>query len=590
MVASERLPKGPRDPSPARLLAVARGAEEADVVLTNLRLVNVLTGEIRAAEVALAGSRIAALGHGLRGRRVCDLGGRFLCPGLIDAHVHLESSLVRPAEYARAVVPRGVTTVIANPHEIANVLGAPGFRLMLEEGRGLPLQILLTVPSSVPATSLATSGACLTHLDLEELAREPGVVGLGEVMNVPGVVAGDPDLLKELCLFQHLPRDGHCPGLSGPSLNAYIAAGISSDHESVSRAEAADKLHHGLRLFLREGSAARNLRDLLPTMTPWNERWLSLCTDDREPDELLQEGGLDHVLRLAMASGVNPVAALRLATLNPAEHYRLDDRGLIAPGRRADLVVVDDLRRFEAHQVWQDGVPVAEEGVLVSAPTPSAAKGGGWPNTMNVDVARLDFSIAARPGAAHVIGVRDGQLLTDKLLLPPTCQGGRVLADASRNLAKLAVVERHRGSGRCGLGLVQGFGLQRGALAGSVAHDHHNLLVLGMDDLSMATAVQAVVAAGGGLAVACGRDLLALLSLPLAGLMAVAGIEQVAAESRQLIAAARTLGCPLQRPFMTLSFLGLEVIPALKLTDLGLVDVAAGRLVPLFLDPPEGLL
>jgi adenine deaminase len=590
MVATVFLPKGPRDPSMARLLAVARGAEEADVVLTNLRLVNVLTGEVRAAEVALAGSRIAALGQGLRGRRTCDLGGRLLCPGLIDAHVHLESSLVRPAEYARAVVPRGVTTVIANPHEIANVLGAPGLRLMLEEGRGLPLQILITVPSSVPATPLATAGACLTRQDLEALAREPGVIGLGEVMNVPGVVAGDPDLLKELHLFRHVPMDGHCPGLSGPPLNAYIAAGISSDHESVSRAEVEDKLHHGLHLFLREGSAARNLRELLPAMTPWNERWLSLCTDDREPDELLQDGGLDHVLRLAIASGVNPVAALRLATLNPAEHYRLDDRGLIAPGRRADLVAVDDLRRFEAHQVWQDGVLVAAGGALVSAPLPSPARGSGWPDTMRVDVTDLDFTIAARPGAAHVIGVHDGQLLTDKLLLPPTCQRGQVIADASRDLAKLAAVERHRGSGRCGLGLVQGFGLQRGALAGSVAHDHHNLLVLGMDDRSMATAVEAVVTAGGGLAVACGRELLALLPLPLAGLMAVASIEQVAAESRGLIAAARALGCSLQRPFMTLSFLGLEVIPALKLTDLGLVDVAAGRLVPLFLDPPGGKL
>jgi adenine deaminase len=564
-----------------RLLAVARGDEPADLLLRNARLVNVFSGEVYLTDIAIAGPVIAGIGEGHAARREMDLDGAFVAPGLIDAHVHIESSLVPPAEFARAVVPRGVTTVITDPHEIANVMGLDGIRFMLQDSEGIPLDVRVNAPSCVPATHLETSGARLEADDLARLLGEPRVLGLAEVMNFPGVIGGDPGILAKLRAFQGRPVDGHCPGVTGRGLDAYAAAGIRNDHESVTAAEALEKLRRGLAVFIREASNARNLRSLLPLVTPAAERRICFCTDDRQPGDLLGEGSVDHMVREAIAGGVDPVTAIRLATLNPAEHYGLTDRGAVAPGRLADLFVFPDLRAPRAERVFRAGELVAESGrLLVERPRLSY---DDLPRTVHVDLGRLDFSIAAQPGPLRVIGVVPDQLITEDLRMEPAVRDGLAEADPERDLLKMAVVERHRGTGATGLGFVKGVGLRRGAIAGTVAHDHHNLVVIGADDVSMRTAARAVVEAGGGQAVALGGEVLAFLPLPIAGLMSGRPIEEVRDRSTALVNAARDLGSRLREPFMAMSFLALEVIPSLKLTDQGLVDVERFEVVPLFI-------
>lgn len=566
----------------ARLLAVARGDEPADLLLANARLVNVLSGEVYGTGIAIAGTQVAGLGDRYAAHRTIDLEGRYVCPGLIDAHVHVESSMVPPSEFARAVVARGVTTVVSDPHEIANVLGLPGIRFMLEDAEGAPMDVLVNAPSCVPATELETSGARLDAADLFSLLGEPRLLGLAEVMNVPAVVAGREEVMAKLRVFRGHAIDGHCPGLSGPALHAYVAAGIGSDHESTTPGEALEKLRAGLTVFVREASNARNLRALLPLVTPANESRLCFCTDDRQPADLLEEGSIDHLVRLAIAEGVDPVTALRMATLHPAEHYRLDDRGAVVPGRRADLMVFRELARPEAEMVFRAGELVAKDGRVLAERQPCAWAGLG--DTVHVDCERLDFTVRATGRRLRAIGIVPDQLLTESLLVEPRTEGGRAVADPARDLAKIAVVERHRASGRTGLGFVRGMGLARGAIAGTVAHDHHNLVVIGADDRSMLTAARALVAAGGGLAAADGDEVLALLPLPIAGLMSDRPIEEVRDRYRELLAAARGLGSRLHDPFMAMSFLALEVIPSLKVTDLGLVDVERAEIVPLFAD------
>ncbi len=563
------------------LLAVARGEEPADLVLRNARLVNVLTGEIERTDVAVAGSRIAAVGEGYRGERETDLGGRFVAPGLIDAHVHIESSLTVPSQFARAVVPRGVTTVITDPHEIANVRGLDGIRFMLRDAESVPLEIFANASSCVPATTLATSGATLEAAELAQLLAEPRLLGLAEVMNFPGVVSGDPKVLAKLEAFAGRVLDGHCPGLTGKALNAYAASGISSDHESTTPEEARDKLRLGLTVFIREASGARNLQALLPLVDLWNERRFCFCTDDRQPHDLLADGSIDHLVRVAIREGLEPIAALRLATLNPAEHYRLRDRGAVVPGRRADLMVFSDLEAPRAECVYIAGRLAARDGRPLFESTGTDA--GGMRDTVNVDAAALDFAIPAGGRRMRVIGAVADQLITEHLTDTPRIVDGLAEADADRDLAKLVVVERHRHTGNVGKAFARGLGLARGALAGTVAHDHHNLVVAGMDDASMATAARAVVEAEGGLAAADGERLLALLPLPIAGLMSDQPIEDVRVRMGDLLAAARGLGSELHDPFMAMSFLGLEVIPSLKLTDQGLVDVDRFEIVPLFI-------
>jgi len=557
-------------PTPT-LISVSRGDAPADLLFRGGRVINVFTGEVEEVDVAVSGRFVAGLGPGYDAVSVVDLGGRFLVPGLIDAHVHVESSMATPREFARAVVPHGTTTVVSDPHEIANVHGMVGIRYMLEASEGLPLTVFVMASSCVPATPMGTAGAELDSGALEDLLSHPRVLGLAEVMNFPGVIFEDPSVMAKLSAFSGRVVDGHAPGVRGQALNAYIAGGPSSDHESTSPEEAQEKVRRGMTVFFREATNARNLLDLLPALTPENHRRVALCTDDRQPSDLLDVGGIDAMIRDVIREGVPPIEAIRLATLNPAEHFRLTDRGAIAPGRRADLLIVDDLEAMAISEVYSGGVPVARGGSALHWKLPSAP--APPPPSMKIKWGALDLQIQAREGKARVIRVIPHQIVTGAEEMTPSLHQGQVVADPSRDLLKIVVIERHTGSGRVGLGLVTGMGLKKGAIAGTVAHDHHNLLGIGVEDASILAAATRVAEMGGGLAVALGGEILQDLPLPVGGLMSEEPIEVVRKGLDKVLEAVRILGSPLHDPFMAMAFLALEVIPSLKITDQGLVDV-----------------
>lgn len=569
----------------ADLLAVTRGERPAHLLLRNARLVNVFSGRIEETDIALFDDRIAGIGPGYQAAESLDLQGAYVAPGLIDAHVHIESSLCVPAQFAHAVVPRGVTTVVTDPHEIANVAGVDGIRFMHANSQNLPLQVVIMAPSCVPATTMETNGATLDPATLASLLADGTVHGLAEVMNFPGTVHGDAGVLAKLALFSGRPQDGHAPALTGKALNAYVAAGIGSEHECTSVEEAAEKLARGLYILIREATNAHNLHALLPLVTPENSRRICLCTDDRMPADLLDQGSIDYMVREAISFGINPMTVLRMATLNPAEWYGLHDRGALAPGRRADLIVFDSLEDFRPRQVYAGGRLVAEGGSLTGA---SASDAVTIPptvaGTVNVDWSQLSFQIEARGRLARVIGAIEGQLVTEERLLPIKVSDGQAVAAPEHDILKMAVIDRHKASGAVGLGFIQGIGLKRGALAGTVAHDHHNLVVIGADDTSMLAAARAVAELGGGLVVTDDTTVCASLPLPVAGLMSDCPIEAVRQGYESLIAAARAQGSHLHDPFMAMSFMALEVIPKLKLTDQGLVDVEQFKFVDLFVE------
>ncbi|MEZ4866926.1 MAG: adenine deaminase [Caldilineaceae bacterium] len=566
------------------LLAVARGDRPADRLLRNGRLVNVFSGALEEADIAIYDGLIAGIGAGYRAQQTVDLQGAYVTPGLIDAHVHIESSLCTPPHFAAGIVPRGVTTIVTDPHEIANVAGVAGIRYMARASQNLPLRVVIMAPSCVPATHMETNGAQLTAADLAPLLADGTVHGLAEVMNFPGVVHGDHAVLAKLAAFAHQPRDGHAPALREHALNAYVAAGIGSEHECTSVEEAAAKLARGLYIFVREATNAHNLHTLLPLITPQNNRRICFCTDDRIPSDLLTQGSIDYMVREAIAYGIDPITVLRLATLNPAEWFGLADRGALAPGRVADLLIADDLQDFRPRQVYAAGRLVAEEGALVDdewlhAPATAIA---GVGSSVNIDWAAVNFAIPARGQRIRVIGALENQLVTEARLLDTTIAGGQAVADPARDLLKIAVIDRHRGTGAMGLGFIQGMGLQRGAIAGTVAHDHHNLVVIGADDQAMMIAARAVATMQGGLAIVAGEQVVATLPLPVAGLMSDRPIAEVRQAYDMLLAAARAQGSPLHDPFMAMSFMALEVIPSLKLTDQGLVNVEKFAVVDLF--------
>jgi len=562
------------------LIAVARGEEPADLLLKNGRLVNVLSGEVHPARVAIVDGRVAGWGGDYRARRVVDLAGRFICPGFIDAHVHLESSMVSPAEFARAVLPHGTTAVVCDPHEIANVLGLAGVQYILDASAGLPLTVYVMAPSCVPATDMETAGAALDAADITQILAYDRVLGLAEMMNYPGVLFRVPSVLAKIEAAAGRPVDGHAPGLSGKDLNAYLAAGIGSDHECTDPDEAREKLGRGMHIFIREGTTARNLHSLLPLVTPANARFCHFCTDDRHPDTLLTEGHVDDIVRQAIAGGLDPVLAIQMASINTALYFGLRQTGAVAPGYRADLLVLDDLERVQVAQVYAAGQLVAEGGrcLLSTAELPQVPT----QSTVHLNTAVLDLTIRAGQGLARVIGVVPGQVVTEDLRLEPAVVDGQVVADPARDLAKIAVIERHHSSGNLGLGLVKGIGLRLGAIASSVAHDSHNVIVVGVADADMRAAVVAVAGMGGGQVAVADGQVQAACPLPIAGLMSDRPLEQVRDQVAALTKAAQALGSTLPDPFMTLSFLALPVIPALKLTDKGLVDVIRFQLVPLF--------
>ena len=562
-------------------LAAARGDVLADLVLRDGMLVNVISGEIYASDIVIHDRHVVALGAGYRGRRELDLAGKYVTPGLIDAHVHIESSLVSPPEFARAVLPHGVTAVVTDPHEIANVLGLAGIRFMLERAKHGPLSMFVMASSCVPATNMESSGARLEAEDLAELVGHPWVLGLAELMNYPAVAQGDEGMLDKIRLFEHLALDGHAPDMTGAPLNAYVAAGVQSEHECTTVAEALEKLRLGLTIFVREGTTTRNLAPLLPLIAPGNHGAICFCTDDRIPADLLDQGSIDYMLRAAIAAGIDPMLAIRMGSYNTARHFGLRKYGAVAPGRYADLLVVPDLNDFMPQQVYRGGQLVAQDGEMLLE-APGAARQTRLRKSVNVDLDALDFKLPARGDKIRVIGVVKDQVVTEHLIEPARIVDGCAESDVERDTLKFAMIERHRASGGLGLAFIKGFGLRRGAIAGSVAHDHHNLAVIGVDDRSMMTAARAIVEMGGGLAVAEGGELLAQLPLPIAGLLSEAPIERVRADYDRMIAAARELGSGLGDPFMVMSFMGLEVIPKLKLTDMGLVDVEAFELVGQF--------
>jgi len=562
----------------ARRLRVARGEAPADLVLAGGQVADLYRGCWQKIDVALFDGIIAGLGD-YDGPRM-EVRGSYILPGLIDGHLHPESSMLTPRELARALLPLGTTTVVADPHEIANVWGTAGLDYLLAASRGLPLDFFFMLPSCVPASPLESAGAVLTADLLAAYRRRPRVLGLAEVMNFPGVVSGEAGLLRKLALFPRGPVDGHAPLLSGKALSAYRLAGIGSDHECTQLDEAREKLSLGFYLMLREGSLAKNLQDLLPAVTAASLRRAMLVTDDCHPEDLLK-GHLNALLKKAVSLGCDPLQAVTMATLNPAEYFRLGDRGGLAPGLKADLLVVGDLQGFQIQKVFKNGRLVADGGeLLADLPSQEAAVPATLFRVREFPLEAL--SPRAAGDLVKVIGLIPGQLLTEKRVLPAPVKGGRLAADPGRDLLKLAVVERHHGSGNLGLGLVQGFGMRRGALASSVAHDSHNIVVVGALESDMLLAVRHLTGLGGGLVVVAAGQVLAELPLPIAGLMSPRPLGEVAAAYVRLKTAYRDLGGVLPDPFMALSFLALPVIPELKLTDFGLVDVHRFRVVPLF--------
>ncbi|RDI96219.1 adenine deaminase [Meiothermus sp. QL-1] len=568
---------------------VALGRRPGSLLLRNARLLNVFSLTVQPAHILLAGPLVAAVGEAYaeaQAEEVIDLEGRWVAPGLIDGHVHLESSLVTPAEYARGVVPRGVTGVVTDPHEIANVAGVAGIEWLMEASEGLPLEVYVTVPSSVPSTPLETSGARLGLAEMERLLAHPRVVGVAELMSFPAILAAEAGELEKVRLAERFRKspEGHAPTLVGPALQGYLATGIASDHESTALEEGRAKLEAGCFLMVREGSTTRNLAALAPLFRPEHADRIGLVTDDRLPSDLIREGGVDFLVRKAIALGVDPVYAVRAGSYNVARHYGLRRRGAVAPGFQADLVVLEDLATFRAASVYQRGQRVAEGGrILVELPKakPSAAVS----HTVRLPPLALEtLRIPARGGRVRVIRAIPHQVLTAEELVEPTLRDGEVVADPARDLAKLVCIERHGRAGRVGVGLVTAFGLQRGALACTVGHDHHNLMAVGVRDEDLLLAARRLEALGGGMVAVAEGEVLAELALPIAGLITDEPLEVVEARLQALEAAARALGVHLPEPYMVLSFLGLAVIPELRLTDHGLVDVRRGALVPLWVE------
>lgn len=561
------------------MLAAARGDEKVNLLLRGGKVVDLFEG--RAVSLDVAVHRGLIVGFGDRDARdVVDVHGGFIVPGFIDGHVHVESSLVSLPQYARAVVPRGTTAVVTDFHEIANVLGLRGIRYMRSLSEGIPLDVFIMAPSCVPATPMETAGAVLDAEALRRLRGEGAVIGLGEVMNFPGVIGGQAEVLEKIEAFRGSPVDGHAPGVRGKDLDAYLAAGVESDHECVEAEEAAEKLAKGMYIYIREGSTAKNMADLLPVVPPGGAPECIFVTDDRQPEDLLVEGHMDALLRKSVSLGMDPVTALRMVTLNTARRFRLERRGAVAPGWKADLVILEDLEKFKVLRVYKDGRLVAEEGrclypereVVPSAP---ASMKIAWDKTP-------DFTVKAEGGKILVIGVIPDQIITEKLVEDAPVREGKVVQDPSRDLLKICVLERHNGTGNLSVGFVKGFGLRRGALASTVAHDSHNLMVVGASDAEMMKAAKAVERMGGGQVVVEGEKVLAELPLDVAGLMSTLPLGEVAERVKGLRGAAGELGCRLKEPFMTLSFMALPVIPELKITDRGLFDVSSFRHVSLF--------
>jgi adenine deaminase len=556
-------------------MAVARGDEPADLVLAGGKVLSVFTKEWLEADVAIKDGHVVGLGR-YEGLERQDVSGAYLVPGFIDAHMHIESSKLTVDEFARAVLAHGTTAVVADPHEIANVLGTDGIHWLLDCCTDLPLDVYVMASSCVPASRFESPRRPFTTGDIESLLRRHRTIGVAEMMNFPGVIAGDEAEVSKLTtgLTDHV--DGHAPGVRGTALNAYIAAGIRSDHEATTYEEALEKRRLGMWVMLREASIARNLRDLLPLVRQFGTDWCMFCTDDREPGFIVEEGHINQMVRVAVADGIRAEDAIVMATINPATYHRLWHLGAIAPGYQADILVLDDLVSFAPRQVFKRGAPPQFTKLTVPE----------WVRqTIHLaPVTAESFRIASGPKSIRVIRVIPGQLLTGSEIASPSIRDGRIVADPARDLVKIAVLERHHASGRIGLGLATNVGLKRGAFASTVAHDAHNIIVLGVDDADMSACACRLADIGGGIVIAEAGRVVEELPLPVAGLMSdqpLAAVHQRLSSMERRLAG---MGVSMTAPFMTLSFLALSVIPELKITDRGLVDVSNFQLVPLGID------
>ena len=563
-------------------IRIASGEGKADLLIKNGRVVDVFSGEIEKKDVAILGDTIVGFGD-YPARKIFDVKGDFLCPGFIDGHVHIESSMVTIPEFARAVLPNGTTSVVIDPHEIANVLGQEGVRFMAKSATGAPLNVFIMIPSCVPATPMETSGAVLKANDLKPLLKEPWATGLAEMMNFPGVIFRDPEVLKKIEMAKGKRIDGHAPSLSGKGLSAYLTAGIRSDHECTTLKEAKEKLKNGMWIMIREGTTARNLKDLLPLVTPKNSRRLLFVTDDRHPKELLEEGHINSMVKQAIHWGLDPILAIQMATLNAAEYFRLDDLGAIAPGYRADIVTFDHLSRFQIKKVFKDGVLVAEDGKILLPSMARTTLSSPLRRKLRIKaMKREDLLLRSDQPLAKVIQLIPGQIVTKKVMKKVVLKDGVAYPNLKEDVIKIIVVERHRATGNMGMGFVQGFGLKKGAIGSTVAHDSHNLVIVGTNDLDILKTIEVIQSMGGGLAAVSDGKALASLPLPIAGLMAEVSVAEINKRLQNLLRAARSLGCRIPDPFMVLSFLSLPVIPELKITDKGLVDVNKFKIVPVF--------
>ena len=550
-----------------RIVAVAAGREPADLVLKNARYVNVFTGELLQGDIAIAEGIIAGIGA-YAGRKETDLTGLILLPGLMDAHIHLESSLVSPAEFARAVLPHGTTAVFADPHEIANVMGADGIRYMLQATEGLPVEVRFQLPSCVPATPFDESCGDLFHEDLAEFYGHPRVSGLAEVMNFVGVAAGDVSLLEKIAGAQIAGGqvDGHAPDLAGKALAAYAAAGVRSDHECHQLADAEEKIRQGMQIMIREGTAARNLAALVPLLKGETARWCMFCTDDKHPNDLLEKGHMDHILKNAVALGADPICAVQAATLNPARFFGLSDRGAIAPGYQADLVAVEDLTEFSVRQVYRKGVLAAQDGAAL--PFAGATVEPVLEQKAHDTFCTAPFSAAdfKNHGALPLLGMVPGEITTLDL-------GRAERIDPQADVLKIAVIERHHKTGHIGVGFIKGYGLTSGAVATSIAHDSHNIIVVGTSEEEMAAAAGQIEAQKGGIVVVSEGKTAASLPLAIGGIMSDERLETVNEKLEQAKEVAHRLGVGRDiDPFMTLSFMALPVIPTLRITTRGVFD------------------
>ncbi len=550
----------------------AKGEIPADIVLKNGYVVNVFTGDVRKRDVAICDGIIAGVGNGYRGKEEIDLSGLYLLPGFIDAHLHIESSMLIPSRLSELLIQHGTTCVISDPHEIANVMGKDGISFMIDDAKDCPVDFFFMIPSCVPSTDLETSGARLTSDDISEFLNNPYILGLAEVMNYSGVISGDEDILKKILLFKEKRIDGHCPSLKGYELQAYVTSMIESDHESITTEEAREKLENGIFLMIREGSIAKNMEDLIHLVNEKNSFRCCFVSDDLHPEEIYKRGHMDYILRKAVRLGLDPIEAIRMVTIYPAMHFGLKERGAICAGKIADIVVVDSLKEFNVMRTFKGGKKRSKEKVKRDLKNSVNIKG----------ISKEMIEVNCRKGKIRVIELIPDQIVNRMRILEPTCKNGKIVSDTERDILKVCVIERHRGTGNIGIGFVKGFGLKKGAIASSVSHDSHNIIAVGVDDEDICCAVREIKNMKGGICICIDGKIEAKVQLEVAGLMTQRTASELIKDTENLKKVAKEAGCSVENPFMILSFLALPVIPEVRITDKGIVDVNRFEIVPLF--------